>query len=111
MLYILTDGTIRLTRGDTAKLTVSISNSSSEDPYVIQPSDILRFTVRKTVKDPVICFQKEIIGSALFIINPSDTEDLSFGQYKYDVELTNAAEEVYTVIAPTTFEVMPEVTY
>lgn len=50
MLYVNSDGTIRLTRGDTA------------------------------------------------------------GKYLYDVELTTASGDVYTVIVPTTFEVLKEVT-
>lgn len=33
MLYIKDDGTIRLTRGDTARLTIPIINSASNDEY------------------------------------------------------------------------------
>ena len=49
-------------------------------------------------------------GSNQFHIEPEDTKFLSFGKYLYDVELTTASGDVYTVIVPTTFEVLKEVT-
>ena len=40
---------------------------------------------------------------------PADTHELDFGKYVYDVELTTGTD-VYTVIEPSCFEVMKEVT-
>lgn len=40
-----------------------------------------------------------------------DTNTLDFGKYKYDVQLTTESEEVYTIIEPSIFEILPEVTY
>lgn len=45
MLYIKDDGTIRLTRGDTARLTIPIINSTSNDEYVMQSGDVLFFSL------------------------------------------------------------------
>ena len=61
MLYIKDDGTIRLTRGDTARLTIPIINSTSNDEYVMQSGDVLFFTVKKSAKDTNYLFQKEYI--------------------------------------------------
>lgn len=36
MLYIKDNGTIRLTRGDTARLTIPITNSANSDEYIMQ---------------------------------------------------------------------------
>ena len=58
MLYVLDDGTIRLTRGDTARLSTVISNGATGQPYEIQPNDVLTLTVKKTVKDLEPRFQK-----------------------------------------------------
>lgn len=60
MLYIKDDGTIRLTRGDTARLTIPIINSASNDEYVMQSGDVLFFTVkkRKAQKTPTIYSRK-----------------------------------------------------
>ena len=111
MLYVDGNGTIRLTRGDTAKLTVSINNEVTESPYDISENDELVLTVKKTVNDKTPCIQKKIVGSYIFVINPSDTESLAFGKYKYDVQLNKENGEVYTIIEPTVFEIMQEVTY
>ena len=109
MLYI-DDKTIKLTRGDTARLTVPIINLANNGEYTMESGDILYFTVKKTAKDSDFLFQKSITGSNSIHIRPEDTADLSFGKYKYDVQLTTATGDVYTVIEPSTFEVMEEIT-
>lgn len=110
MLYIKDDGTIRLTRGDTARLTIPIINSASNDEYVMQSGDVLFFTVKKSAKDTNYLFQKESTGTNAIHIKPEDTNNLSFGKYKYDVQLTTAPGDVYTIIEPSVFEIMEEIT-
>lgn len=109
MLYI-DDKTIKLTRGDTARLTVPIINLANNGEYTMESGDILYFTVKKTAKDTDFLFQKSVTGSNSIHIRPEDTADLSFGKYKYDVQLTTATGDVYTVIEPSAFEVMEEIT-
>lgn len=109
MLYI-DDKTIKLTRGDTARLTVPIVNLANNGEYTMESGDILYFTVKKTAKDTDFLFQKSVTGSNSIHIRPEDTANLSFGKYKYDVQLTTATGDVYTVIEPSTFEVMEEIT-
>ena len=110
MLYVKDDGAIMLTRGDTARLMVPIKNSVDSDEYPIQSEDTLHFTVKKSAKEYEPLLQKVIKGSNVIHIKPEDTKGLSFGKYKYDVQLTTASGDVYTVIEPTTFEVMEEIT-
>lgn len=110
MLYINGDGTIRLTRGDTARLSVPIKNSVNDNEYTMESGDILYFTVKKTTKDSEPLLQKVAKGSNAFHIRPEDTEGFLFGKYKYDVQLSTASGDVYTVIEPSTFEVMEEIT-
>lgn len=111
MLYINKDGTIRLTRGDTARLTVTINNDFDGEPYELTETDVLKLTIKRSVRDSTPAVQKVITGSNKFYIIPDDTKDLVFGKYLYDVELTTAGGDVYTVIEPTTFEILKEVTY
>ena len=111
MLYVLDDGTIQLTRGDTARLSTVISNGATGQPYEIQPNDVLTLTVKKTVKDLEPRFQKTITGTNVFHILPTDTHCLEFGKYVYDVHITTEASDVYTVVGPCTFEILKEVTY
>lgn len=102
--------TIRLTRGDTAYLSVTIVKRDTGEAYEIAENDILVFTLKKYTSDETPLFQKRIIGGNTFHIMPDDTSGLRFGKYKYDVQLTTLRGDVYTVIEPSTFEVMEEVT-
>lgn len=112
MLYI--EGTdIKLTRGDTAYLQVPLINmlpDGSASEYEIAPEDTLTMTMRAKY-DTEVCFQKTIKGINTFHIVPEDTAGCSFGKYKYDVQLTTANGDVYTVIEPACFQVLPEVTH
>lgn len=110
MLYIESNNVIRLTRGDTAKLTVPIENDLDNSSYVMDEQDTLTFTIKKSVKDNDNLVQKVVTGSNNFHIKPEDTNSLPFGKYVYDVQLTTAGGDVYTVIEPTSFEILSEVT-
>lgn len=110
MLYLESDGTIKLTRGDTARLTVDIDNDIDSNEYIIQEEDTLTLTIKKNISDTVPVLQKINKGSNVFHITPSDTSQLDFGSYKYDIELTTADGDVYTVIGPATFILLKEVT-
>ena len=110
MLQIDNDGTVHLTRGDTARFSVSINNDTSGSEYEMSTGDVLKLTVKKTVRDTTPCIQKVIEGSNNIHISPEDTNDLEFGKYLYDVELNTEGGDVYTVIGPTTFEILKEVT-
>lgn len=111
MLSIDENGVITLTRGDTAYISVNIQNDVSSEPYTVKEDDTLRLTVKKQVTDKNIAFQKVVKGVSTFIINPEDTKDLAFDKYKYDVELTTATGEVFTVVPPTAFVIDKEVTW
>lgn len=110
MLYVNPNGSIRLTRGDTARLKVDINNDLTGNPYVIEEKDILTLSLKQKIKDEEPILQKIITGSNTFEIEPADTANLSFTTYKYDVQLTTASGDIFTVIEPTSFEIMPEVT-
>ena len=110
MLYIESNNVIKLTRGDTAKLTVPIENDLDNTSYVMDEQDVLTFTIKKSVKDNDNLVQKVVTGSNNFHIKPEDTDSLPFGKYVYDVQLTTAGGDIYTVIEPTSFEILSEVT-
>ena len=50
MLYVLEDGTIKLTRGDTARLTIDIMNDLTKKSYTMSKHDTLTLTVKTNVK-------------------------------------------------------------
>ena len=107
MLYI-EGNTIKLTRGDTAYLHIPLS--TTEGTYEMGPEDTLTFSIKKTTRDTDYILQKVITGSDVFHIEPTDTSALTFGKYTYDVQLNTKDNDVFTVIPPSTFEVLAEVT-
>ena len=111
MLYVDKNNVIRLTRGDTARFIVTVKNETTQEPYDILPTDTLTMTIKDSIRDGEPCVQKTITGSNTFHILPSDTSSLNFGKYIYDIQLTTSGGDVYTVVEPSTFELMEEVTY
>lgn len=110
MLKVYNDGLIQLTRGDTAVLNIDITNDATGEAYAIQPEDELVLSMKRSVNDTEVCMQKRVKGTAQLLIEPADTGSLRFGRYVYDVQITTGLGQVYTVIGPETFEILPEVT-
>lgn len=110
MLFLHDNGTIKLTRGDTASLTVAITDVAGENRYELSDGDTLTMSVKHSINDSDYCFQKKVIGASVFHILPEDTRDMRFGRYKYDVQLTTDGGDVCTIIGPCTFELLEEVT-
>ena len=117
MFIIHDDNTFEIVRGDSANFDIylPIYNEEGEiiGEYELQPGDTLLFTVKKNTKTEEIIFQK---SGQNITINPSDTEEIPYGKYVYDAELTYASSEgiepfVDTVIQPTEFKVLDEVTF
>lgn len=110
MLRIEQDGTVKLTRGDTAKFKVLLKNDDTNEEYIVKTTDKLTLSIKKSTKDDAPLVQRAVIGSNVINIVPTDTKELPFGKYKYDVELETAESEIYTVIEASTFEITEEVT-
>lgn len=110
MLNIDSNGNIELTRGDTAKITVTIMDSVKSTEYVMNEHDILTISIKKSIKDADYSLQKASEGTNTFKIDPSDTKNLDFGKYIYDIQLTTDEGEVYTVVPPSNFVLAQEVT-
>lgn len=107
MLYI--NGTdIKLTRGDTAYLHIPLKTPSGE--YEMSTTDTLTFTMKKNVRETEHLIQKIVQGTNAFHIEPTDTSSMAFGKYVYDVQLETEDGDVYTVIPPSAFELLTEVT-
>lgn len=99
---------IHITRGDSEGIGIKFTN------YELQEDDVVELTVRKDIRsEQVIHKIAEHMedGSALITINPEDTEDLEFGCYVYDVQMTFASGSIKTLVKPAKFFVGGEVTY
>lgn len=111
------DGTtITLTRGDT--LCVNVEMTLDGVAYVPSGNDSIRFALktpkmtggRAEYKDQEPLILKPIpIDTCQLVLTPTDTKQLSFGQYVYDIEITMEDGTVDTFISEATFILSPEV--
>ena len=93
---------IYLTRGDTAYLQVDF------DGYKVKEGDVVKLSVKKNFNDEEYAFQLVMPADSVFNIIPSDTKNLTCGNYYYDIELQTTMNEIFTVIGGT-FYLLEEV--
>lgn len=110
-MYTVKKTSITLTRGDTFKAQISITDKDG-NPYEIQEGDSVRFAMKKSYNDPdeEVLIVKQIPTDTLILtLEPEDTKDLKFGTYVYDIQLTSAAGEIDTFIAKASLTLTEEV--
>ena len=107
-MFKISGNTIQITRGDTGIFTLAIKSGGQSYDY---SNDQVLFTVKRNTNTPEIIFQKEIEYGQTVVIQPEDTENLPYGTYTYDVQVTTSQGIVNTVITPNPFIVAPEVTW
>ena len=103
-MFFLNGTNIKLTRGDSATLAVSLQG------YDMQDGDTLTLSCKVDPSKTAYLFQLTADADNTFTFLPSTTEELDFGAYRYDIQLTTANDEVYTVIPVSSFTVMEEIT-
>ena len=111
MSYSVKKTTISMTRGDTFKAQIALTTPEG-DPYIPEAGDTIRFAVKKHYSDPDedVLINKNIpIDTLILTLEPSDTKTMEFGEYVYDIQLTNAEGEVDTFIDKSTFILTEEV--
>lgn len=111
MLSVSKSGEIKLTRGDTAYLTITPTKKVDEEkqPYSIKADDVVTFTVKQDYEDDEPMIEKKITGGDTFHIEPKDTKEFAFGKYVYDVQITTADGDNFTVIDDKPFIITKEV--
>lgn len=107
-MHIISGNNITLTRGDTLKVQVTLYKNGAE--YTPEAGDVIRFAMKKEYTDALPILSKTIPNdTCLLVIDPLDTKSLAFGQYVYDIEITEADGTVDTFIAEAAFNIAPEV--
>ena len=96
MSYSIKGKRITLTRGDTFPCSVTAYNPDGT-PYEMQPGDSMRFMLSEQAGGPTI-LSKTLVDGA-FQLDPADTNQLDFGTYFFDVQMTFASGVVDTFIA------------
>ena len=92
---------IRMTRGDTLKVILSLKDKETGEPYIPVEGDRIRFAMKRDYKDPEPILVKNIpIDTLELILDPEDTKNLEMpGRFVYDIEITYSNDDVETFIS------------
>ena len=109
MSYSVKKTTITLTRGDTFRATISITDEDG-NPYIPVEGETIRFAMKKDYSDAECLIEKDIpISNMELVILPNDTKELPFGSYVYDIQITRANGDIDTFITKATLILTEEV--
>lgn len=108
---------IELIRGDTLIFTLNfkhVFDDKTTEPYEPEEGDTAIFTLRNNYKDLTndnILIQKtvDLFNDPVLEIEPSDTETLPYGSYKYDIQFNSITGIVDTPLIGS-FKLAKEVT-
>nr|DAY76043.1 MAG TPA: hypothetical protein [Caudoviricetes sp.] len=108
MYSVKGENTLFVTRGDSASFRLDLIDADGS-PFILQQDDKLTFTVKKTTSDKEALISKTVTNA--IVLTPSDTNDLPYGKYVYDLQLNRANGYVETIITPSTLIIGEEVTF
>ncbi|MGI6227229.1 MAG: hypothetical protein ACOYJ1_13345 [Peptococcales bacterium] len=112
---MIIEGTnLSMIRGDTEVIEVACQDSEGT-PVSFENGDTIYFTVKVNTNTVSKVLQKEITefvdGVAYIQIEHEDTNKLPYLTFVYDIQLTRADGTVKTIIPPSKFTILEEVTY
>lgn len=106
--------TLKQTRGDTVSYT--FQRKDTEGSVITTIPEAIFFTVKSTFNTPKVLIQKSILQMAMdihgvwrFTIENSDTENLPYGVYVFDLQITENG--AVTTVAKGKFELTQEATW
>jgi hypothetical protein len=100
---------ISINRGDTAFITVTVRDANQQE-YTLQEGDQLWFAVKKKATDTDYAIAPKKLQGNVLTIDHSDTIQLDFGTYVYDIQLINSKGYISTIIQPSDFNILQSVT-
>ena len=115
-MYRVTNNEVELTRGDSLYCQVGVVMDG--DPYTPEVGDTIRFYLKRDIMTPSrseYVDRKPLItktvptDTMILHLEPSDTKELPFGNYVYDMEITFANGDVDTFINNAKFVIAREV--
>lgn len=115
MFDVSSNGVIKITRGDSAYLTINVTDADG-NPYILENEDKVRAQVRSKYNDDEnegFLFEGEVTdngdGTVVWHIRPEDTATANPAiAYYYDVQL-EIGEDIFTIIS-SKFKILNEVT-
>lgn len=91
---------IEITRGDTCYVARQLFDEEDNILILNPVTDTVNFTVRKNMESEAVIHKDLSDGITIkddgvieIIISPTDTQDLDFGEYGFDIEVTIGKDE------------------
>ena len=100
MVRFLKNWGIVVTRGDTVKMPIIVTNNDGSI-YHVQKDDVINFGLKKEYTDAECLIEKTINNDELMLVlSHEDTKNLEVGiGYKYDIQILRNKDEVHTFIS------------
>ncbi len=102
MFSIDENNNVKLTRGDTARMRVTVKCDGQ--PYKLQPDEKLVLLVARAVNMPPV-IKKTAPSANVFQFVPGDTSALELFRHRYTVKLVRANGDEHTIIPWSYFEI------
>ena len=107
MLSIDVNNKIKMVRGDTACIEISLDN------HTLVKGDQVKFTVKKSMTSEEVSIQKIITeftdeGTAMLRLLEEDTKDLDAGDYLYEIEVRLIDGTIDTIINAVQFKIVAD---
>lgn len=100
--------TITHMRGDTGVLKLDIFIDGQ--PFDFRSGDTAVLSVKKRLKDSDYILQKTMNEDGQFVFVQADTQDIPFGEYRYDIQVTLKEGQVITAVGPAVYRIVADVT-
>lgn len=100
MVRFLKNWGIVVTKGDTVKMPIIVTNNDGSI-YHVQKDDVINFGLKKEYTDAECLIEKTIDNNELMLVlSHEDTKKLETGiGYKYDIQILRNKDEVHTFIS------------
>lgn len=100
MVRFLKNWGIVVTKGDTVKMPIIVTNNDGSI-YHVQKNDVINFGLKKEYTDSECLIEKTIDNNELMLVlSHEDTKKLEVGiGYKYDIQILRNGDEVHTFIS------------
>ena len=100
MVRFLKNWGIVVTKGDTVKMPIIVTNNDGSI-YHVQKNDVINFGLKKEYTDAECLIEKTINNDELMLVlSHEDTKKLEVGiGYKYDIQILRNEDEVHTFIS------------
>ena len=100
MVRFLKNWGIVVTKGDTVKMPIIVTNNDGSI-YHVQKDDVINFGLKKEYTDAECLIEKTINNDELMLVlSHEDTKNLEVGiGYKYDIQILRNENEVHTFIS------------